>query len=133
MPAVHNIDHNRKLIITTWDGEPTVQDLASALNKYRKEIKELPEYIQYDELVDLSSIGGVKLNSSGLRVLADIAAKSDKTGIRTKLAIVVKPGLTFGLARMYEIYRNLNPSKSKEIKIFQETSSASDWLQSNNS
>ena len=130
MPAVHTIDHDRKLIMTTWEGEPSTGDLANAFKEYQEKIKAESECIHYDELVDFSSIEGIKLNSSGLRMLADIAAKSDKTGVVTKLAIVVKPGLTFGLARMYEIYRNLNPRKSKEIKIFQETSSASKWLHS---
>lgn len=131
MPAVHSIDHDRKLISTTWEGEPSTKDLADAFTKYLEEVRTEPECIHYHELVDFSNIGGIKLNSSGLRLLADIAAKTDKTGVTTKLAIVVKPGLTFGLARMYEIYRNLNPRKSKVIKVFQDSALASEWLQTN--
>jgi len=128
MPAVHTIDHDQKVIITTWEGEPINQELSEAFKKYQSEIKEEPEYIQFNELVDFSGIRGIRLNSDGLRLLADIAAKSDTTQVKTKLAIIVKPGLTFGLARMYEIYRNLNPKKSKEIKVFHDSSPALAWL-----
>ena len=128
MPAVHTIDHDQKVIITTWEGEPTTQDLADAFKKYQLEIREDPQHISFNELVDFSGIKGISLNSNGLRILADIAAKSDITQVKTKLAIVVKPGLTFGFARMYEIYRNLNPKKSKEIKVFQDSTPALAWL-----
>ena len=128
MPAVHTIDHDQKLIITTWEGEPSSRDLANSFKRYQHEIRSDPGCIHYNEFVDLSNIKGIKINSSGLRMLADVAANSDTSAIKTKLAIVVKHGLTFGLARMYEIYRNLNPRKSKEIKVFQDRFPALAWL-----
>ena len=125
MPAVHTIDHDRKLIITTWEGEPSIKDLANAFKEYQQDIRSKSECINYSELVDFSGIGGIKLNSSGLRMLADIAAKSDKSGIATKLAIIVKPGLTFGLARMYQAYSNSVPW---EFVVFRAIDAALAWL-----
>ena len=128
MSAIHTVDDKKKLIITAWEGEPTAQDLTNAFKQYQKEIKSEPSLADYNELVDFTKIVGFKINSNGLRILANVAANSDDDSIKTKLAIVVKSPLTFGLARMYEIYRDLNPTKSKEIKVFQNKSSALIWL-----
>jgi len=128
MPANHKIDHDNKLIVTTWEGKPTIQDLSVAYKTYQEHIR-TSDLSVYDELVDFTTINGFRLKSSGLRMLADSAARSDKGDAPTKLAVVVRSGLTFGLARMDEIYRNLSPMKSKEIKVFQNMYYALAWLE----
>ena len=127
MPATHNIDQQNKLIVTTWEGEPTVQDLSEAFKKYQNKIKSKPEFQNYDELVDFTKIEGFKISSDGLGMLSQTASSFDKSIGKSKLAIIVKTTLAFGLARMYEILRSLGPKK-KEIRVFKDKSSALNWL-----
>ena len=126
MPATHHIDHTKKLIVTTWDGEPTTQDLSEALRIYQKYIRRKPDVLDYDELVDFTNIDGFKLSLKGLTELAYTADELDKTVANCKLAIVVKTTFTYGLAQMYKTCRNL--FSKKEIHIFKDKSSALNWL-----
>lgn len=130
MPATHHIDEQNKLIVTTWDGEPTVQDLSKALKKYQNEIKSKPEFQDYNELVDFTKIKGFKLSSEGLGMLSHTAGSLDESTGKCKLAIIVKTTLAFGLARMYEMLRSFGPRK-KEIRVFKDKSSALNWLSIN--
>ena len=130
MPATHHIDEQNKLIVTTWEGEPTVQDLSEAFKKYQNKIKSKPEFQNYDELVDFTKIEGFKLSSDGLGKLAQTASSFDKSIGKSKLAIIVKTTLAFGLARMYEIFRSFGQRK-KEIRVFKDRSSALNWLSNN--
>ena len=131
MPATHQIDEKNRLIVTSWEGEPSVQDLFNALRKYQKEIKSKSEYQNFDELVDFSKIEGFRLRSKGLRLLSHTASTFDKSTGTCKLAFIVSTTLAFGLARMYEIYRSFS-SKNKEIRVFRDKPSALNWLGSNN-
>ena len=132
MPAIHHIDNNNKLIITTWNGEPTASDLVDAFRNYQRDIKSKPEFIDYDEIVDFSGIEGFKLSADGLRMMGSIAANTDNPGKKSKLAIVVKSTLAFGLARMYEIYRSFNPQSNKAIRVFKYKSEALAWIAKQN-
>ena len=117
MPAIHHIDKKNKLIITTWEGEPTTLDLSDSFKVYQRDIKSKPEFFDYDELVDFSKNECFKLSSDGLRALSNLATSFDESVANSKLAIVVNTILSFGLARMYELYRSLGPKK-KEIRVF---------------
>ena len=127
MPAIHHIDKKNKLIITTWEGEPTTLDLSDSFKVYQRDIKSKPEFFDYDELVDFSKNECFKLSSDGLRALSNLATSFDESVANSKLAIVVNTILSFGLARMYELYRSLGPKK-KEIRVFKNKSSALTWL-----
>ena len=130
MSATHHIDKQKQLIVTAWEGEPTVQELSEAFKKYQNEIKSKPEFQNYNELVDFTKIEGFRLSSDGLRMLSFTASSFDKSVGYCKLAIIVKTTLTFGLARMYVIYRSLT-SKKKEIRVFKDKTSAFKWLTNN--
>jgi hypothetical protein len=129
MPAKHHIDNNAKLIITTWEGEAVDIELIETIKKYQNTIQLQPEYVDYNEVVDFSKVTNVKLTTEGIREISKIAVKTDHVDIKTKLAIIVSSPLVYGLARMYEIYRNLAPNPNKEIKVFNEMSDAYSWIE----
>jgi hypothetical protein len=127
MPASHHIDNKNKLIITSWCSEPTESELADALHNYQREIKSKPEFIDYHELVDFREIQGIKLRADYLRRLGKISVRYDKSDVNNKLAFVVSSTISYGIARMYAIYRGLY-SESKEVRVFKNKPEALAWL-----
>ncbi len=128
MPAKHNIDNKNKLITTTWSDTATDSELIDALTKYHREIKNNPAYQAYNEILDLREVGTIKLTTEGIKRIGEIAVKTDQVYIKTKLAIVVSSPLAYGLARMYEAYRNFAPNPNKEIQVFNEIGEAHEWV-----
>ena len=129
MPAKHNIDDKNKLITTTWSDTATDGELIDALIKYHREIRSNPDYHSYNEILDLREVGTIKLTTEGIQRIGEIAVKTDQVYIKTKLAIVVSSPLAYGLARMYESYRNFAPNPNKEIQVFNEICEAHEWIE----
>jgi hypothetical protein len=129
MPALHNIDTNGKLIHTSWYGIAVDSELIDALARYQKDIKSLPQYLYYDEILDFSNTSAFKLTAEGLRRLVEIAVKTDSQRVKTRLAIIVTSTVAYGLARMYQTYRSLVPSASKEVRIFKNYGDALMWIE----
>ena len=128
MTVWHTINPDKKLITTVWTGEATDGEFIVALSKYQLEIKSQPEYVDYDEVLDLSGTTSFKLTPGGLRRLADIGAKTDNQSSRTRLAIIVTQTVAYGLARMYQTYRSFIPNASKEVKVFRNSFPALQWI-----
>jgi hypothetical protein len=129
MPAHHAIDNDKKLITTTWTGEAVDNELIDALTKYQVDIRSRPEYHTYNDIVDFSTVNSFRLSTEGIVKLAQIAAKTDVLGIRTKLAIIVKKPIAYGLGRMYETYRSIIPSGLKEVHVFMKHGDALAWIE----
>ena len=128
MPAQHTIDNKNNVITTTWSDTATDSELIDALTRYHREIKSNPDYQAYNEILDLREVGTIKLTTAGIQRIGEIAVKTDQVNVKTKLAIIVSSPLAYGLARMYEAYRNLAPNPNKEIQVFKEISGAHDWI-----
>ena len=128
MPASHTIDHKNRLIETRWIGEPGDEDLVKALTKYLREIRSRSEFATYNELVNFSNLAGTRISKDGLQMLIASAEKYDRPGIRSKLAFVAGTNLTYGLTRMYAIYRSFSPKSTKQIQVFKTRSAAMAWL-----
>jgi hypothetical protein len=128
MPVVHKIDDDAKLITTIWSGDAVDSELLDALAKYQQNIKSLPVYASYNEIVDFRGANYFLLSSEGIRTLAHMASINDPQGVKTKLAIVVNKPVSYGLAPMYEIYRSLLPSGSKEVRVFKNYHDCLSWI-----
>lgn len=128
MPANYHIDNKAKLIITTWEGEAHDNDFIMAIKKYQKDIQNHPDYIAYNEIVNLSNVSKIKITTEGIKTLSHIASSTDKDGSNRKLAIIVNSTLAFGLARMYEAYRSLSKRSQKEIRVFKNEMNALEWI-----
>lgn len=128
MPASHSIDDINHLIVTTWTGVATDPEFYDAFLNYYQNIKSRPEYYSFDEIVDFRETTDFKLSPEGLRNLVKLTSSKDIQGIKTKLAIVVTLPLGYGLAKMYEIYRNIRPNTTKELRVFRSYNHALDWI-----
>jgi hypothetical protein len=131
MPAEHTIDHEKKLITTVWFGDATDRDLIDSFKKYQQEIKGLPVYSSYNEILDLSNTSSFMLSADGIKRLAQLAVNTDVTGVRTRLAIIVNKPVAYGLARMYAAYRSLVSEKGKEVRVYMNHCDALEWLDNN--
>jgi len=128
MPATHEIDAARKLIITSWHGEASDKEFTGTLIRYQHEIRGNSDYQSYNELLDFRQISKLSLTTKGIINLVKIARKTDQKEIPSKLAVLVSTSLAFGLARMYTTYRNLEPGSHKELRIFKNRGDALSWL-----
>jgi hypothetical protein len=78
-----------------------------------------PDFCQ---LVDFREIAGVEFGPEEVRQFAQRNIYSPSP----RRAIVVKDDLQFGLARMFEIHRELNGEKG--IRVFRNYDDALDWI-----
>ena len=129
MPATHKINHKKKLITTTWRGEATDRLLNDALQEYHRLLASEPALLEYDEIVDFSDVETRNISTQGLIQLTQLALNIDlDRSESTRMAIVVNSMLSFGLARMYEIYRGLSSNSKKELQVFRSLQEAKSWL-----
>lgn len=128
MPAIHNIDSDAQLIITTWEGEARDSELIAAIKKYQQGIQSNPDYIDYNEVLDLSGITRIKVTTNGVKAIGKIAPATDQTGKHKKLAVIVSSNLAYGLTRMYQAYRSLSKKSNKVVRIFKNKNDAFEWI-----
>ena len=70
MLVSHRIDHDIKVIITTFAPEEVTLELfLETFNKYQEELKYLPDFQKYNELVDFRSITSINISASELKKL----------------------------------------------------------------
>jgi len=131
MSAIHIIDNDNQLIVTTWEGDACDIEFIEAIKKYQTNIQNKPDYINYNEIVDCRKITKLKLTSEGLKTIGTIASTTDSEILNKKLALIVSSNLAFGLARMYQAYRSFSKSANKEIRVFKNDDDAFNWVKNN--
>ncbi|MFI5278984.1 MAG: hypothetical protein ACHQU1_00705 [Gemmatimonadales bacterium] len=115
MPITCSFDLERKLVIARATGMLTGEDVAG----YQAEVWARPDVAGFDELIDMSGAAGVALaNPAEMRQVAARAAAMDVPTVKPKLAIVAPQDSVYGLARMYEAYRNMSGGGGKTVAVF---------------
>ena len=115
MPIDFVIDHEQRLIMTKARGTMTHEDVMG----YQQAIRSRPELNGYDELVDMSQVERIALQSiERVRELATRSAEMDGDSPPSRFAIVAPGGEAFGLGRMYQTYRSLDQRSKKEVGVF---------------
>jgi hypothetical protein len=123
MPLQYWVDENRKLVVAKADGVISDEEVFS----YQREAWSRRELAGYAELVDMSEVEHIDLPSvDRIRELAKVAAGMDNGS--SKLAIVATRDFAFGLARMYETYRELQAGNAKPVGVFRTLQEAMDFL-----
>ena len=131
MPATHHIDNKAKLIITFWEGDATDTECLEVLKEYQKNIQCNPDYVNYNEVFDLTNAAKIRVSISGLINIGSIASKTDHLFTNKKLALITSSNITFHFLRMYEYYRNFGVSSCKKIHVFRNKDEAYAWVKSN--
>ena len=126
MPIEYRIDHDRRLVSARAIGNLTAEDLF----RYQREAWSLPEVKGYDELIDMSGVEEIVSPTHGKTAeLAALSANMDDRDIATKFAIVASDTFAYGMGRIYEIYRNLNPRSTRKVRVFRTMQEAMDWIE----
>jgi hypothetical protein len=114
MPIEYRIDHPRRLVRAQGRGVLSHQDVF----EYQRAVWSRTELAGYDELMDMRAVERIALPSAhGVEELAALSASMDDRRA-SKFAIVAPQDLAFGLGRMYQTYRSLDESSTKEVGVF---------------
>ena len=105
--------------MTSGTGVLTKEDILDHMDRITKDPDFDPDFSQ---LVDFSQVTGVKFGPADVREFAERNIYSPKA----RRAILVKDNLQFGLARMFEIHRELNGETG--IRVFRAYDEALDWV-----
>jgi hypothetical protein len=125
MPLEYQIDHERRLVMATGHGTLTDQDVFG----YQCDVWSRPELMGYNELVDMTAVDDIALPSTQrVRDLAALSAAMDSPQTSSRFAIVAPEKLAFGLARMFQIYREMDPRSTKKVAVFRSLEAAEAWL-----
>ena len=130
MPAKHHIDHEAKLITTTWVGEATDSSLIEALKTYQEDIQNDPKYRSYGEIVDFRNTPVFSISIKGLKSIGKTASQTDQYRAKTRLAFIVSTNLALSLVKLYALYRNFGKHNKKHIRAFKNDSDAHEWVRS---
>jgi len=128
MPAQHFIDNDAKTIITTWKGEANDLNFLDTLERYQKDIQSNPDYLTYNEIVNLGDATELNFTIPGLLKIGRIASRTDRSEAQRKLAIVVNSDKAFRFAKLYETYRGFVKSSNKEVNVFRTQHDAMNWI-----
>ena len=124
MPASYKVDKEQRWVHTMIWGEVSLADVLSALEKGLMDPEVDPNFA---EIVDLSEVTRMNLSADEMSVLAQKSVFSPNA----RRAIVVPDNdHVFGLARMYEILRELQGETG--IRIFHTLDEALSWVATKN-
>ena len=119
MSAFYTIDKERRLVMTSGAGILTKEDIWGHMDRLSADPDFQPDFCQ---LVDFRHITDVQFGPEEVRQFAERDIYSPKA----RRALLVKDDLHFGLARMFEIHRELRGETG--IRVFRELDEALDWV-----
>jgi hypothetical protein len=117
--AFYTIDKERRLVLSSGDGVLTKEDLWGHMERLSKDPDFNPGFCQ---VLDFTQITALEVEPEDVRQLAQRNIFSP----RSRRAFVVKDDLQFGLARMFEIHRELKGETG--IRVFRTFDEAMDWI-----
>jgi len=119
VPASYKIDKERGLVMTIGAGVLTREDIQGHMDRLSADPDFDPSFSQ---LADFREITEVEIEPEDVRQFAQRIIYSSSS----RRAFLVKNDLQFGLARMFEIYRELNGETG--IRVFRAFDDAMEWI-----
>lgn len=125
MSLAYEIDHGRRTVFVTAAGVLTPQELFT----YQQQVWQRPEFRSFHECIDISGVTEiVDPTDRNMRALANLAVEADDAALPTRLAIIARQDLHFGLGRMYGTYRSMHPKSTRQVSVFRTRDDALRWL-----
>ena len=115
----YRIDRDRCVVYVRMSGPLTLPEIRQLADRLAADPDVTPGIA---ELIDLREATAEGVSADDLRNIA--AATLDSA---TRRAFVTSDVLTYGLARMFEIYRELN-RKPDKVAVFREVAAAETWI-----
>jgi hypothetical protein len=114
MSIAYRVDHDARVVVAVGQGILTEAEFI----EYQREVWSRPDVAGYSELGDLSRVTKIDMASDQIENLARAAASMDEKTSNSRLAIVAPADLSFGLSRMFQTHRELNPQSTRHIGVF---------------
>ena len=125
MPIDHEIIPELRLVIARGHGTLTFDDLM----QYQMKVWSDPSVEGFDEIADVTAVENFDYKgSTDVRELAKLSAQMDWVNESRKFAIVAANETAYGLARMYQSYRDAQSISRKEVRVFETMEQARMWL-----
>lgn len=117
MPVDYRIDSERRIVFSTGAGAITVQEILA----YQKRLGADPAFSSdFSQLFDYREALADQLRTTDIQGLAE----TDVFSSTSRRAFVVSQDVTFGLARMFEMFRD----STQHIMVFRDMDEARQWL-----
>src|SRR5262249_48244154 len=120
MPVDYTIDVPRRFIMTVASGEVTTAEMMNHQNRLMRDPDFDPAFYQ---LADFSGVTRVSIQPDDIRLLAIRNFFSEKA----RRCFVAPTSEIFGLARMFQIFRELSGAK-EQVRVFRNRKEAMLWL-----
>lgn len=121
MPLSFVIDKQRRLVISTASGTVTYSDIAA----HQVGLKNHPEFDPtFDQLIDGTGVEKIALTVEEIRTVA----RQRLFGAESRQAFATSSDFAYGMARMFEIYREASGS-GRPVRVFNSLEAAQEWLQ----
>ena len=121
MPWDYVIYPDQQLVYTRWWGDVTDTDV---LDHQRKLADDSQFRNDFSQLIDFLGASSLKaLTSDGIKKLA----QRHVFGLGSRRAIIVADDASFGMARMFQIYREIADGE-EQIRVFKSLKEAREWL-----
>ena len=125
MPIDYRIDPARRLVLAS--GRSTVTD--DDVFGYQREVWSRADVEGFDELVDMTAVEHIALPSvDRVQDLAHLSAAMDTRSRPSRLAVIAPTDVAFGLGRMYQTHRELDPRSTKVVGVFRTRAEALAFL-----
>jgi hypothetical protein len=125
MPIYYTIDHERRLVVAAADGVVSDEDVFG----HQREVWSRTELAWYDEIIDMTHATEIAVPHGGrVRDLAKLSASMDVSGPKSRFAIVAPGDLAFGLGRMFQAFREIEPESRKQVGVFRTLEEAMQFL-----
>ena len=120
MPCTYVIDKQRRLVLSKALGIVTAAELLAHQNQLRSDVDFDRTFFQ---LLNGSGITKLEVDQKDVQLLA----AREMFSAESRRAFVAGSEVVFGIARMFEIYRELS-GVGEHIRIFQDVNAALQWL-----
>jgi hypothetical protein len=119
MASYYEIDKERRLVTSTASGVITLPQVWAHQEKLLKDPDFDPSFAQ---LLDVTRVTKVELSSEDVRRVAE----SNTLSSNPRLAIVATSAFVYGLARMFQIFREMTGEEG--IRVFRDRDEALAWV-----
>ena len=119
MAAFYKIDKERRLVLSSAAGVFTKEDVLGHMERLSKDPDFDPDFSQ---LIDFRQVTAFEIGPEDVRQLAE----RNLFSAHSRRALLVKDDLQFGLARMFEIHRELQGETG--IRVFRSLDEALGWI-----
>ena len=119
-----SVDHEQRVVISTWQGDVD----EALLFAYVDDIWRDPDVRGYNELIDFRLVDDVAVSSEAIHAVADYSRGFDNPDQPARSAVVAQTGLVFGLSRMFATIRSLEPDDNRQFEVFDDLAVAEQWI-----